>query len=99
MTETCERSSGLGTHGERADVGHLGAAADHRSRPHLPYGGRAGSDAGPGSLRGARVAIATKRPWWHCGQRSISMPVRRRITVAADSWGRTGGTGLSLIHI
>ena len=73
--------------------GHLGVPADHPSHTHLPYGGRAVSDASPGSLRGCRVAITTKRPWWHCGQRSMSMPVRRRITVAADSRGNTGGAG------
>jgi hypothetical protein len=92
-TETCRRSSGLGTHGERADVSSLGAPADHTSRTHLPYGGRAVSDTGLDSLRGYREAITTKRPWWHCGQRSMSMPVRRCITVAADSRGNTGGAG------
>ena len=87
------RSISLWTHREGADVKHLGAQADHRSRTPPPYGGRAISDARPGGPRGYSVAIATKRPWWHCGQRSMSMPVRRRITVAADSRGSLGSAG------
>src|SRR6266850_5502499 len=40
MTETCGRSSGLETHGERADGGHLGVPADERSRTHVQDCGR-----------------------------------------------------------
>jgi len=87
------RSISLWTHGEGADVNHLGTQADPRPRTPSSYGGRAVSDARPGGPRGYRVAIATKRPWWHCGQHSMSMPVRRRSTVAADSRGSTGSAG------
>ena len=59
----------------------------------LAYGGRAASDASSGSLKGCRVRITTKRPWWHCGQHAMSMPVSRCITVAVDSRGSTGGVG------
>jgi hypothetical protein len=33
---TCRRSSGLGTHEERADGDHLGVPADERVRTHVP---------------------------------------------------------------
>src|SRR6516165_9991634 len=45
----------------------------------LAYGGRAVSDASAGSLRGCKVRITTKRPWWQWAQHAMSMPVRRRI--------------------
>lgn len=64
-----------------------------KGSPPSDYGGWVSCRSRSICQSGWIVMITSKRPFWQCGQRSMSFPVRRCINTATDSVGRGIGSG------
>src|SRR5437899_4867365 len=77
-----------GSAGSWSGIGRTGAGRRRRDHDVSTTGThRVGGDAG------ARISVTCSRPCWHTGQRSMWIPVSRRMRAGTDSIAEAAGAG------
>jgi hypothetical protein len=98
--ERLRRGAAIGTRTGPLPAGHpSGMKGARDDSPWSHDGGPVVRGTPASGPRGENVALTSQRPWGQCGQRSLAIPVCRRLSAGADAGAvRTGGGWLRALR-